>query len=593
MPAPFFSPFRPGLFETEEGPPSPLDIAIPRLGDVIHLTPAPKIEKSDWTEFFRARKAGEVPKLDRRKVEHMTNTQRIIKAQKETVQADWLVNWTKILTMIDNIEDIGSTAVWLLKKFGPRIGIKAVPGLNLISLALDVADLIATISLFGIAGRKQKGAWRKMTGRQRGRSLLGSQPLTRGPLWRGIKNEYGHLIEAAQATETLFGVGLSIGPIFGAIQEFVMRSAAQVTHFLTAPKPGLLTAGQMVDIAEGRAKVPFAAMNDVGQAVRCLSTAGNVFAEKDFYSPGELSRAAFDGSAAMRRLNEEIDITDRILDEGRLLGVEAGPLDTIAPSMALPVAEEGLALPSQFPSSVWGSGSGLSTQEAFRLSVDSVSSNVALWRSGLGDDLVSQASYYVTSGLFNDALDDVVEVEKPTESEDVLDVVSVYQLAHYSRLPAVEAEPDAVRELVRRQVGLMESRGARWLPFVDVDRLVEESGVPLNPNQHLPPNPNPAFDEFEDRDAFVVVGVPFDPDSVTVPDGPGEGSGENPGSIPLPESGSVPGGGSKGSAEGLMMLMNTLQVGGLPVERFPFFEVWRRSGTGLEDSPKLFDPLGG
>lgn len=129
---------------------------------------------------------------------------------------DWRQKMVTLMTALDNTEDIISTAAWLL---GPYLEKTGKPGKILVSGARGTSSGINFINKF-LRGpelsRKAKHRYmdeRKMNARDR---VMRSQPKSKAGKW--LANNLGNLIQAAQASESLTGIGLQIGTIYGTLE---------------------------------------------------------------------------------------------------------------------------------------------------------------------------------------------------------------------------------------------------------------------------------------------------------------------------------------------------------------------------------------
>jgi len=149
----------------------------------------------------------------------------------------WRQDMTGVMTKLDNIEDLLTTV-----GLAGRIALRYLPRLNPIVgtiLAVDVV-LNAAMALMRVP---YPGSIKKV-------KLLAT---TKGNPYRGMKDAYrgagalrkmpgiGTVAEVLQTTDFLFGQGLVIGPVFGAIEEAVARGTQTG---LQAAQEGYLTPGQ-------------------------------------------------------------------------------------------------------------------------------------------------------------------------------------------------------------------------------------------------------------------------------------------------------------------------------------------------------------
>lgn len=129
---------------------------------------------------------------------------------------EWRQKMVTLMTALDNAEDIISTMAWL---FGPYIEKTGRVGRGIVKGSKLSADGINFINKF-LRGpeltRKAKHKYmdeRKMNARTR---TMRNVPRSKGGKW--LRDNLGNLIQAAQASESITGVGLQIGVIYGTLE---------------------------------------------------------------------------------------------------------------------------------------------------------------------------------------------------------------------------------------------------------------------------------------------------------------------------------------------------------------------------------------
>jgi hypothetical protein len=146
------------------------------------------------------------------------------------VWRQWLI---KAVTSIDDIEDQVSTILWiaeiLTKKIPPLRGVDLGAAQKLNRLLDDVERGIAGVTPF----RGAKAEWR-----DRHREAIQTKRRARTRLAKlvvWLQQNWGRLLEAAQATGTWFDVGIVLGPVMGFIEEMQWGLAkATVDNYLIA-----------------------------------------------------------------------------------------------------------------------------------------------------------------------------------------------------------------------------------------------------------------------------------------------------------------------------------------------------------------------
>lgn len=129
---------------------------------------------------------------------------------------DWRNKMVRVMTALDNAEDIISTMSWI---FGPYIEKTGKLGRGLVKGAKGASDTINFINKF-LRGpeltRKAKHKYmddRKMNAKTR---VMRNAPKSKAGKW--LNDNIGRLFQAAQASESLTGVGLQIGTIYGTLE---------------------------------------------------------------------------------------------------------------------------------------------------------------------------------------------------------------------------------------------------------------------------------------------------------------------------------------------------------------------------------------
>jgi len=224
-------------------PQNPFIIKIPEWDDLIKIHPRLKrgheweITKRDWAIFFALKERNELHKFQpQEKMREMLRRHLKYEMLKASPTPEVVRSITKILTKLDDAEDALSTFLVLARPLikNPkfllgRIGAKLIPGLGWILTIRDLLEIGSMIWKMLPCGRKGKG---------KGVDMITPWNLTRKARMRRVNRflagKFGvpQLIEAAQATEFLFGTGIQIGPILGLLYDFVfgaIRAAAGQT----------------------------------------------------------------------------------------------------------------------------------------------------------------------------------------------------------------------------------------------------------------------------------------------------------------------------------------------------------------------------
>lgn len=219
-------------------------ITFPRIGDIIHLglnKPMTEQEKVLWYSGKR----NEIPErrlmnLYKQKARNKEKYNRMLASP----IPNWMTNYTSVLTAWDNVQDviitlaaIGRIALWFL----PRIlfGWLAWP----IGLLWLIASIMSTIAAPTMCVLNPMACKRKMKKEMKRRNKMlkarGKAPEKGTKAWLKMNAEklkhgfkgyaksgsfmpsFSEGIQALQVTKDIWGVGLSIGPIFGIAYDLI------------------------------------------------------------------------------------------------------------------------------------------------------------------------------------------------------------------------------------------------------------------------------------------------------------------------------------------------------------------------------------
>ena len=196
-------------------------VRAPHFSDIIHLPVAPEITKEDREEFVRALKEGRDPDLPFLKKDYLMARREKYKRMLESPSPKWLRNIGAILTAIDDAEDALSTLCVIGRlaiRLAPRLLGRFIPILGWGLVAADALSLLNFTSLLPVVGRAKK---------RRGWDFFGDNPFNRtSRIKRAMKAVkklpgIGDLLEVAQTTDNIFGIGISLGPIVGYAQDII------------------------------------------------------------------------------------------------------------------------------------------------------------------------------------------------------------------------------------------------------------------------------------------------------------------------------------------------------------------------------------
>ena len=201
-----------------------LDINLPEFGDVIVIGDMFRVPKWAWGTWYDAQRRDVIPKLSPGLLTAIAD--RTYEAQRyKAMVPEWRRWMVEALTEIDDIEDQVSTVLWMVELVGRKflpIPRGVLSSANKVRRMLDDAsNLLAGVQL----SRKSKAEWKARQADIRRQKRKARSKLAKLMIW--MKQNYGRLLEAGQATNTWFDVGIVLGPIFAFIEEGVWSLVAK------------------------------------------------------------------------------------------------------------------------------------------------------------------------------------------------------------------------------------------------------------------------------------------------------------------------------------------------------------------------------
>lgn len=238
----------------------PRVVQIPGWDDVLHVRPRLPVTKDQAYEYYRATRRGFAPNLSPEVLHEMRRRAARQDAMARSPQPNFDRAWGSVMTAIDNVQDLLASVSVLGRvalTIGPRVGLRVIPGLGALVTAAEVltyAMLLGQLAFplwVGLcAGLKPglhaflgtavtAGVFKGATGllaRSTGRSLawqfktpvriathtgaaFRTLQVLRAPGFadpRFIAGLVGVALVVGQTTDSLFGYGISLGPIVGA-----------------------------------------------------------------------------------------------------------------------------------------------------------------------------------------------------------------------------------------------------------------------------------------------------------------------------------------------------------------------------------------
>lgn len=143
---------------------------------------------------------------------------------------EWRQKMVHVLTAIDDTQDIVQTIAWLggplLDRFG-RIGRGAHMGLRKTSDALNfIQDRLRDPRLL----RKAKNRYMNERKRTAGNTKWKYRPKSKAGKW--LMENWGNLLTAGQASDSILGIGIQLGAIYGSLENAVWDDGMQLWRIL-------------------------------------------------------------------------------------------------------------------------------------------------------------------------------------------------------------------------------------------------------------------------------------------------------------------------------------------------------------------------
>jgi len=174
-------------------------VSIPEISDIVHLTPK------------------EFKNIDEIKAEKRKALMRILASP----APEWAMKYSSIMTILDNYQDATSLiypAIAMLSRWAPKVMGKVLPILGWMMLVGDLLEFVIGIGRLPLRG---------MGGKRLNCEVIRHNPFSKkarvSRIWRlrNYKPGIADLLQVAQTTDNVIGVGLSLGPIMGFIQDSI------------------------------------------------------------------------------------------------------------------------------------------------------------------------------------------------------------------------------------------------------------------------------------------------------------------------------------------------------------------------------------
>jgi len=182
-------------------------IRIPKLEDMIHWKP--QLLKS----------------LEEVKAEKRQGLMNILASP----APEWARMYSTIMTWMDNIQDAGSVVYpgfSMLLRWAPKVFGKVLPIMGWIMLGTDLLNMAIAVGRLPMTG---------MGGKRLICDYFRQNPFTKKAQWlrkeriKNYKPGVADLIQVAQTTDNITGVGLSLGPLMGFIQDAIFGGYRYLT----------------------------------------------------------------------------------------------------------------------------------------------------------------------------------------------------------------------------------------------------------------------------------------------------------------------------------------------------------------------------
>lgn len=191
-------------------------ITVPGLYDIIKLpieVPMTAQETKDWKarryNKFSENRLYEIRRMKKKRKDKFL-------AMLASPAPEVITNVGSFMTAIDNAQDclftIGTLGIAAMRFSPPSVAALIALPVGVVMTAASALDVIQSIGKKGLPGIEAKRAWQKKTGvdpfSKKGRIRYAKHLIKHMPIKAGI-------IQGLQTTDSIFGVGLSLGPIVG------------------------------------------------------------------------------------------------------------------------------------------------------------------------------------------------------------------------------------------------------------------------------------------------------------------------------------------------------------------------------------------
>jgi len=228
----------------------PRVIELPGWDDVVHVRPRLEVTSEQRRLYYQAQRSGAQSFLAPEVKSEIQRREARREAMGRSPQPDFDRAWGSVMTAVDNVQDLlGAVSVFgrIALTIGGKIGIRFIPGIGQVVLAANVLSLAMFIGQIAFPGWLTmcagfpQGARAAIgtavtAGTFKGATALASRGSARALTFKGgayarqagVKGLIGAVLVVAQTTDSLFGIGLSLGPIVGGTMGAVYGGAAKL-----------------------------------------------------------------------------------------------------------------------------------------------------------------------------------------------------------------------------------------------------------------------------------------------------------------------------------------------------------------------------
>lgn len=206
-------------------------IEIPGLGDIFHLKIPVKISVEEMAAHRLAIRKGLPSPLTKDQQQSLVGRKYRFLKSLAAATPEWLRNYGSVATFLDNSEDALVTAAVLgrlTRLIMPKIWFKLVPGLGWVLLGADIINTFNIFSVLSFSAMGKKRIMEDLTKKNPFHSKAWAHRATK--LYRVVPS-VGEMLEVAQTTDQIFGIGLCLGGIVGAVNQVMQAGMETIAEY--------------------------------------------------------------------------------------------------------------------------------------------------------------------------------------------------------------------------------------------------------------------------------------------------------------------------------------------------------------------------